>query len=147
MLSGVVVSAEVSGTDVPVFSGAVVSSDELLSGSEEVLSVLAVVEVELSAEDCDDVAAEEQPVRQSAAIRAAAMSLTFMANFLSGLFFIFSYPFNIDNVYCKTNSYRNRKHCYPDKVVACRLFLRLNIACYRGVVRRGSVGLRLACFG
>ena len=151
MLSGAVASAEVSGADVSVFSEVVVSSDELLSGSAEVLSVPVVVKadevvgVELSAEDCDDVAAEEQPVRQSAAIRAAAMSFTFMVNFLSGLFFIFSYPFNIDNVYRKTDSYRNGKRGYPDKVVACGLFLCLNIACHGGVVRRGGVGLRFAC--
>ena len=68
--------------------GAVVSSDELLS-------MLAVVEADevvgavLSAEECDDVAAEEQPVRHIAAIRAAAISFTFMVNFLSGYFLFF----------------------------------------------------------
>lgn len=58
------VSAEVSGADVSALSGAVVSSFELFSGSDEVLSVLTAVEadevvgVEPSAEDCDEVAAD-----------------------------------------------------------------------------------------
>ena len=145
------VSAEVSGADVSALSGAVVSSFELFSGSDEVLSVLTAVEadevvgVEPSAEDCDEVAADEQPDRQSAVIRAAVISFIFITDFLSGLFLIFSYPFNIDNVYHKPDCYRNRKHSYPDKIVAYGLFLCLNIACYRSIICRSSVGLRLAC--
>lgn len=128
-----------------------VSSAELLSGAAEVLSVLTVAEddeVVFSAVDCDEFADEEQPVRQRAATRAAVMSFTFMMNFLSGLFFILSYPFNVNYIDYKTDDDCNGKHNDPYKIIILRRFVLLrNIACHRSVICRCGVGLRCACRG
>lgn len=90
------VRAVVSAADVSVLSEEVaegaVSSVELLSSAADVLSVLTVAEDDeavLSAGDCDEFAGEEQPARQSAAIREAIVSLTFIVVFLSVTFCFF----------------------------------------------------------
>lgn len=69
-----------------------VSSVELLSSAADVPSVLTVAEDDeavLSAGDCDEFAGEEQPARQSATIREAIVSLTFIVVFLSVTFCFF----------------------------------------------------------
>ena len=108
----------------------------------------AVTDVELSSgcDAKDDVFAEEQPARQSAAIRETIVSLTFMVVSFR-LLFVFSYLSYIDNIYNDSCNHKQRQNSYQYKAVCVvrAVFLCVYIASNGRIIFGSSIGLRLGC--